>query len=562
VNVTVTTAGGTSATSSADQFTFEGAPTATAVSPAAGPLVGATSVTITGTNFTGASAVTFGSTAATSYTVSSATSITATSPAESAGTVNVTVTTPVGTSATSPSDQFTYTSPPTVTGVSPASGSTGGGTAVNITGTNLAGSSVDFGSVAATSVIFDSTTELTAVSPAGSAGVVNVTVTTPGGTSATSSADQFTYGLAPTVTGISPSTGPVAGGTTVTVTGTNFISGATTVWFGGAAGTSVSVQTGGMSLTVISPPGTTNVGGFPVNVTTPSGTSTNSVDFTYTAATTASGQGYLLAGQNGAIYAYGNAPFNGSMGTVGLEESPSMWFGGGSSTRIVGITATTGNSAYYIASNNGWVCGFGAGGSVAIYTGSVWVTSEPNDCYNQGLGSITNIVAIATTPNGSGYWLVTSTGTVYAYNVSNYGSAPAGNTIVGIAPTSAGTGYWLVGSNGGIFNYGGAGYYSSLTGLGVMVSNIVGMAPTTDNHGYWIIGSDGGVFCLGDAGFHGSSGGDFSGSNVVVAMAATPDSNGYWTVRGEYGQLLSYGDAAFLGSTDSDSITPIAGMAN
>jgi hypothetical protein len=52
--------------------------------------------------------VDFGSTAATSFTVNSATSITATSPAESAGTVNVTVTTPGGTSATSYHDQFTY----------------------------------------------------------------------------------------------------------------------------------------------------------------------------------------------------------------------------------------------------------------------------------------------------------------------------------------------------------------------------------------------------------------------------------------------------------------------
>ena len=53
-----------------------------------------------------------------------------------------------------------------------------------------------------------------------------MTVTTPGGTSATSPADEFTYVAAPTVTSINPTSGPTAGGTTVTVTGTN-LSGAT-----------------------------------------------------------------------------------------------------------------------------------------------------------------------------------------------------------------------------------------------------------------------------------------------------------------------------------------------
>ena len=52
----------------------------------------------------------------------------------------------------------------------------------------------------------------------------------------TSGADQFTYDVAPTVTGISPTAGPTGGGTTVTITGTNFVNGATTVAFEGAAG--------------------------------------------------------------------------------------------------------------------------------------------------------------------------------------------------------------------------------------------------------------------------------------------------------------------------------------
>src|ERR1019366_7555265 len=125
------------------------------------------------------------------------------------GTVDVTVTTPGGTSATSTADQFSYQSAasPTVTGISPTSGPTTGGTSVTITGTNLSGATaVHFGSTAATGVTLTSPTSITAPSPAGASGTVAVTVTTPGGTSATSTADQFSYQSAasPTVTGISP----------------------------------------------------------------------------------------------------------------------------------------------------------------------------------------------------------------------------------------------------------------------------------------------------------------------------------------------------------------------
>ena len=71
--------------------------TVSAVSPDVGPVLGGTSVTITGTALPNASVVKFGTTNATSFTVNSATSITATAPAGSAGTVDITVTTPGGT---------------------------------------------------------------------------------------------------------------------------------------------------------------------------------------------------------------------------------------------------------------------------------------------------------------------------------------------------------------------------------------------------------------------------------------------------------------------------------
>ena len=85
-------------------------PVVTAVNPASGTTAGGTSVTITGTGFTGATAVHFGTAAATSFTVNSDTQITAISPAapNDASYVDITVTTPSGTSAVTEQDQFGY----------------------------------------------------------------------------------------------------------------------------------------------------------------------------------------------------------------------------------------------------------------------------------------------------------------------------------------------------------------------------------------------------------------------------------------------------------------------
>lgn len=86
-----------------------GPPTVTAVIPNSGPTGGGTAVLITGTNFTGATAVNFGAGNPATFTVVSATAITvASNPSGSAGTIDVRVTTPLGTSAIVAADQFTY----------------------------------------------------------------------------------------------------------------------------------------------------------------------------------------------------------------------------------------------------------------------------------------------------------------------------------------------------------------------------------------------------------------------------------------------------------------------
>ncbi len=87
-------------------------PAVTSVTPDDGPTLGATTVSITGTGFSQATAVSFGSSSAASFTVDSPTSLTAVSPAERQGTVDLTITTPAGTSEASSSDRFTFLSSP------------------------------------------------------------------------------------------------------------------------------------------------------------------------------------------------------------------------------------------------------------------------------------------------------------------------------------------------------------------------------------------------------------------------------------------------------------------
>jgi hypothetical protein len=84
------------------------APVVTAISPRSGGVAGGTTVTVTGTGFTSATSVQFGGNDASSMTLVSDTQITATSPPGAAGTVDVTVMTPAGTSAISLADKFTY----------------------------------------------------------------------------------------------------------------------------------------------------------------------------------------------------------------------------------------------------------------------------------------------------------------------------------------------------------------------------------------------------------------------------------------------------------------------
>ncbi len=170
-------------------------PVITSLTPTSGGTGGTTYVTITGANFLGTTSVTFGGTAATFFSVVSATTLTVYTPAHAAGTVDVRITNAAGTSVDAgTADDFTYIGTgPVVSSISPTSGPTTGGTTVTIIGSGFTGAtSVTFGGTAATFTV-NSSTSITATSPAHSAGTVDVIVTSPAGTSPNTTADNFTY---------------------------------------------------------------------------------------------------------------------------------------------------------------------------------------------------------------------------------------------------------------------------------------------------------------------------------------------------------------------------------
>jgi hypothetical protein len=312
VHVTVTNLVDTSSPSSADEFIYRDKPAVTKVEPDAGPLAGGTEVTITGTEFTHATAVEFGGVAATGFTVESATKIKATAPAQGPGAVDVIVTNVAGSSAAVPADEFTYLVEPTVTGVSPGEGPTAGRTEVTITGTELASTqTVEFGGREAGEIVSRSATEVVVKAPEHAAGTVDITATTPGGTSATSGADHYNFVAPPAVIGVSPAVGPTVGGGAVVIGGLRLGS-ATRVEFGGVE--AAIVESSETAIKAIAPPQA--AGAVHVRVTTIGGMSSEfpADEYTYvgpqalTVTTAGSGSGSVSCdgGSCASSYPYGS----------------------------------------------------------------------------------------------------------------------------------------------------------------------------------------------------------------------------------------------------------------
>jgi IPT/TIG domain len=198
-------------------------PTVTGVSPNSAPELStacAPAVTVSGTDFvTGQTSVQFGATPASAVSVTSPGSLTAIAPSHIRGTVDVTVTTPAGTSDTSLNDQFTYvadtTAPTVAASVSPSPNGAGWNrtspaTAILSAADNACGSGVQKITYSATGAQPIASTDVSAASaavPITVDGITTITFTATDNAGNTSAAQVVTVRLdtvAPSITITSP----------------------------------------------------------------------------------------------------------------------------------------------------------------------------------------------------------------------------------------------------------------------------------------------------------------------------------------------------------------------
>jgi hypothetical protein len=235
---------------------------------------------------------------------------------------------------------------PSISSISPAAGPIAGGTSVTINGSNFeSGATVSFGSAQATSVQFVNSTQLQAVTPAGAVGSANIVVTNPNAGSA-SLANAFTYNAGPAVTSVSPASGPAAGGTTVTISGSGFVNG-DGVAFGVTPAASVTVVSPTQIQAVTPAEGAAGVG---VTVTDPNGGPTTLASaFTFLSASLPTppppSSGALLTGMTPSNY---TLPSGWTLVTTDNFESgslpPGQGFYGGSNQESINCSfAHTGN---------------------------------------------------------------------------------------------------------------------------------------------------------------------------------------------------------------------------
>ena len=246
------------------------------VFPDQGPYGGGTQVVIIGHDFTNATAVYFGSRQAASFSVLDDQTIVAVSPSGGGVTV-VTVTTPGG---TAPIDSFFYISWPRLQDVDPLAGPIAGGNVVVLNGNGLLTVlKANFADSATFATAVTDQQALAIAPPASGPGKVPVHVTAVGGVS---NPVFYIYAAAPSVSSVNPASGPIAGGTTIVLSGSG-LDLAEGVTVGGLAATSFRSYSDSL-LVLVAPPGVS--GAADIIVTTPGGTLTIADAFTYIAEST------------------------------------------------------------------------------------------------------------------------------------------------------------------------------------------------------------------------------------------------------------------------------------
>ncbi len=452
-----------------------------------------------------------------------------------------------------------------MTSVSPASGPQIPSGSVTIHGTNLTSGGtqpiVDFGTVASIGSMTYGSNQITATIPSAiDPGTVNITVTTPAGTSGVSAGDQYTY----TGSGTSASPAITSGNQATFSSGTagrvrhhddgdtrrqlgqrqclqrlaprppsrpasrsTTPAGRRPRWTGtpqpGDGGTFT------ICLTAANGIGPLATQVFTLTVHAPAVTPPHPDSSAHPPPPSAPQHGYWLVGSDGGIFTFGAAQFYGSTGSLHLQRP------------VVGITPTANRGGYWLVASDGGIFAFGNAG----YYGSI-----PGSGLNpagSGLAHSLNapIVGMVPSNDGGGYFMVASDGGVFAFGDARFeGSCPGiggcSGAAVAVVPDATGNGYWVVTSTGNVYTFGDAVNDGQ---PGLQSSKITSAGATPSGGGYWILDAAGQVFPFGNAApLGGMPAGSAGGFDPASAIFATSDGGGYWIVTA-LGKVSSYGDA-------------------
>ena len=371
-------------------------------------------------------------------------------------------------SVTSSFTDFFGSPPPVVTSVAPNDGDVSGGSVVTVFGDFLFDvQTVAFGS-SDTSFSPNGDGTIAATSPPDVPGTVDIAVTTAGGTSIPSAADQFTYFVpAPPHPAPPPST-PQHGYWLVGGDGGIFTFGS--AQFYGSTG-SLRLQR-------------------PVVGITPTGTDA----------------GYWLVASDGGIFAFGNAGYFGSIPGLGYLPAGTPGRLPRLNAPVVAMVPTTDGGGYFMVASDGGVFAFGD----ARFEGSC-----------PGIGGCSGSgVAVMPDASGNGYWLVTASGHVYTFGDAAYYGAPGPvGTVTSAVRTPDGNGYWILMSNGSVAAYGDATSYGQLPGGQATGANpATAIFSTADGFGYWIGTANGSVYSFGDAQYEGGLGANRLNAPIIAAV--------------------------------------------
>jgi hypothetical protein len=232
---------------------------------------------------------------------------------------------------------------------------------------------------------------------------------------------------------------------------------------------------------------------------------------------------------------------DGTLVTFGVDVAPGPLAG----RPFAAFAATPDGSGYWLATASGTIL---ARGSAASY-GDAGPLTAP-------------VVDLRSTPTGQGYWITAADGTVVsrgdAQPLGSVPSAALAHPIVGMGVTPTGHGYWLAGTRGDVYSFGDARFFGSVGNI-AFSPDVVSFEATPTGGGYWLMTADSGIFAFGDARFYGSLGGMHL-SAPIADLAASPSGNGYWMVT-EAGSIFAFGDAKMYGSSASPPLGgPVVGL--